>query len=171
MILEAVNDFVLSCVGIPQDRVFQGYQNRYALPEEQDFCVISLLDADRVGTNVETYTDGERVMNRLMQYSIDIDFIGTDLETVRKRASALEIALWSGAAYDFFTARGMASISADQIQYVPYVDENSQYSERFRVSLKLSMWETFTLPQETANRLTIKNVNIENVDVHHKIGG
>lgn len=168
MILEAVNDFVLEYTGMAQEQVFQGYQNGAALPEEQDFCVISLLDADRIGTNVEEYTDNGIIIKRLMRYTVDIDFIGTDIEVERGRASAIEIAAWSGRAYNFFTARGMASIVADQIQYLPYVDENSQYSERFRVSLRLSMWEELSLPQETASKVAF---SIENVDVHHKIGG
>lgn len=168
MILEAVNDFVLAYTDMAQEHIFQGYQNRYALPDEQDVCVISLVDNERIGTNVETWTDTARTIKRLIRFTVDVDFIGTDLEKVRQRASNIEMVAWSGVAYRYFLDFGIASLYASPIQYIPYVDETSQYAERYRVTLQLSKWDTLELSEQTANKAEAR---LENIDVHHRVGG
>ena len=91
MILELINDFLLTFTDIKQEVIFQGYQNCIAMPTNNEgFCVLSIMEIKRNGTNVESNSESERRIKKLISYGIDIDFIGDDDLKQRELASRVE---------------------------------------------------------------------------------
>lgn len=163
--LEDVYDFLVAFLpGLDPDHILQGYNTRTVLPRTEDFCIISVADEGRTGSNVQTYTDDETTLARLLNATIELDFIGNDMEKQRRRASVVEIVARSLEGYDFFKKRGLYCNYADGPEYLPYVYEDNQYTHRFRVNLHLTKWERVTIPQQTANK--VEATRIVNVDTY-----
>lgn len=162
--LEAVNDFILQYTDVVQDNLFRGYQNRSTLPQVNDYTMFYEQTINRKGTNVDTYSDTKVEINTLREYTVNIDFCGVDEEALAERAKTLAVIGRSFVGCDFFTSRGITLAYAEDVQYLPFVDEEQQYIHRYRIVLHLTRWDSVVLPQQTAN---VVSPQIENVDVHH----
>ena len=108
---------------------------------------------------------GKPLLYTLREYIINIDFCGDDREKLAKRATTLAIVGRSFVGCNFFNEYGITLDYAEDVQYLPYVDEEQQYIHRYRIVLHLSRWDSVVIPQESANTLS---AYIENVDVHHQ---
>lgn len=170
-VLDVVNDFILRFLPyVSQNRIYQGYSNKNPLPSRQFFCVISISSAQRVGTNVETYTESTMMTTRLMRYAVTVDFIGMNNDDARTAASVIEMLGSSRLAIDWFRPTNVNLLYSEGLQYLPYVYEDKQYCHRYRTTLHLDVWEGYTAPQETAAVVEVNaDSQIENIDVHHKI--
>lgn len=162
---EAVNDFILKYTDVAQDNLYQGYQNRSTLPQINDWTMYYDQSINRIGTNVEQYSDTEVTLYTLREYIVNIDFCGDDREKLAKRATTLAIVGRSFVGCNFFNEYGITLDYAEDVQYLPFVDEEQQYIHRYRIVLHLSRWDSVVIPQESANTLS---AYIENVDVHHQ---
>ena len=170
MILEAVYDFITTyALNVVADNVFRGWQNRMALPQTQNFIVISIQDTMRIGTNVTDYTQsaqGNIINQTLREYTVDIDFCNIDQEIAQEQASTIETLGRSDIGVTFFNKyTGLSLNYADDMEYMPYADEQDQYLHRYRVSLHLTQWDQTTLTQDYFNSV---NLRVENIDAHHK---
>lgn len=161
---EAVNDFILQYTNVQQDNLFRGYQNRSTLPQVDDYTMYYSQGATRIGTNVEEFTDEEVVMRTLREYRFNIDFCGNNEVIVAERARNLAIVGRSYIGCDFFKSLNINLAYAEDVQYLPFVDEEQQYIHRYRIVLHLTRWDDVVLPQQSANAIS---AYIENVDVHH----
>lgn len=164
--LEEVYDFIKQFIDIDPENILQGYTQAQTLPKEQDFCILSFGDFERPGSNVQTWTDTETTLNRLINYSVLVDFIGLDNETQRKRASVVETIARSLEGAAFFKVYNIALNYGDGFQYLPYIYEDRSYSHRYRVTLHFSKWEAVTLAEQTA--ASVKPGDIVNVDAKYK---
>lgn len=163
--LAAVYSFVQAFTGMSPDRIYQGYNRNIVLPKSQDYCVIEIDELERRGTNIQTWTDTGTTLKRLLDFSVIIDFIGYEQQTVSDRAAALEIVARSLEARDFFKAYSLAPLYASH-EYLPMVDDTNNYTHRYRVKLRLAKYEQVTLSTETAKEARLKY--IVNVDVMKK---
>lgn len=167
--LEAVNDFVITYApNAIQNNLFRGYQNRMALPQQQNFIVVSVEDTARVGTNTTDYSqadDGKLITKALREYLVSIDFCNIKQEIAQEQAANIEVISRSYIATDFFKQRDIGFNYADDIMYLPYVDEQDQYLHRYRVTLHLTKWEQVAINQDFAKTVQLR---IENIDAHHK---
>ena len=165
MILEAVNDYILRFTNVQQDNLFRGYQNRSTLPQTQDYTMYYLSGNSRIGTNVDDVDDLTTTVKALREYIVNVDFCGDDQETVEDRAKSLAVLGRSYLSCNFFKTYGINFNFAENVQYLPFVDETEQYVHRYRIVLHLTRWDSVTISQETAIQA---DVYIENVDAHHK---
>lgn len=167
--LGAVYDFVMAYApNVIQNNIFRGWQNRMALPQTQDFIVVSIQDTLRVGTNTLDYSQSESgkiISKTLREYIIDIDFCNIKQEIAQEQASVIETLSRSYVGVNFFKKYDISLNYADDIEYLPYVDEQDQYLHRYRVSIHLTKWEEVPTPQDF---FTEVNLRIENIDTHHK---
>lgn len=188
MVLELINDYLIHFLGLEQDTIFQGYQNCVALPENnENFCILSISDINRHGSNIESFDTKNANIKKLVSYTIDVDFIGDNEIKERELVSRLETLSWSEVIRQWFRDNGASMLYASKVQDMPYVDEDSHYVHRYRVSLEVSIWEGLEVSTQTAKEIKIdishhdKNndgsVNsdkfksgIENIDVEHKGG-
>ena len=162
---EAVNDFILKYTDVVQDNLYRGYQNRSTLPQTNDYTMFYEMSENRIGTNVDEIRDKETEIKSLREYTMNIDFCGDNQESLMQRAKNLAIIGRSNFGCDFFKNYGIELNYAEDVQYLPFVDEEQQYIHRYRIVLHLSRWDSVVLPQETANAVS---AYIENVDVHHE---
>lgn len=162
---EAVNDFILQYTDVEQDKLFRGYQNRSTLPQVNDYTMYYEQTVNRIGTNVDEVSDTETEVKILQEYTVNIDFCGSNQEKLAKRATNIAIIGRSSFGCDFFKSRGITLNYAEDVQYLPFVDEEQQYIHRYRIVIHLTRWDSILIPQQTAN---VVSPNIENVDVHHK---
>ena len=169
IVFDAVNDFILAFLpDMPQDGIYRGYSNRMALPANNEYIIYSIASTLRVGTDVLTYEKaGEQVITvkAFRQYAVDVDICSADRQTAQTRATTLETIGRCYLAVDFFKARGIDFDYCDDVQYLPFTDDTEQYVERYRVTLHLARWETVTVPQEYAERVVAKVVNIDTMNM------
>jgi hypothetical protein len=161
MILEAVFDYIAEYTDTAPERIYKGYQNRSALPEVlNDFALIVLASTKRRGTNVdESAVEGSGVLTKsLREYVLQIDFCHADWETARRRAAALETLGRSLHSVEFFKPYNLCYLYADDLQYLPYVDDANQYLHRFRVNIHLSRWEGVQIAEEYFDRANVGKV-------------
>ena len=164
-VLEAVNDFILQYTDVVQDNLFAGYQNRSTLPQTNDYTLYYEQSVNRIGTNVDDVKNTETTVNSLREYVVSIDFCGDDEVTLAERATNLAILSRSLYGCNFFKSYGITLNYADDVQYLPFVDEEQQYIHRYRITIHLTRWDNVKIPQQTAN---VVSPYIENVDAHHK---
>ena len=162
--LKAVNDFILQYTDVVQDNLYRGYQNRSTLPQVNDYTMFYEQSVNRIGTNVDEVKDTETEIKTLREYTVNIDFCGVDQESLAERATDIAVLGRSAYGCNFFKGYGITLNYADDVQYLPFVDEEQQYIHRYRIVLHLSRWDGVKLPQQTAN---VVSPHIENVDVHH----
>lgn len=162
---EAVNDFILKYTDVVQDNLYRGYQNRSTLPQVNDYTMFYEMSENRIGTNVDEILDTKTEIKSLREHTMNIDFCGDNQESLMQRAKNLAIIGRSNFGCDFFKNYGIELNYAEDVQYLPFVDEEQQYIHRYRIVLHLSRWDSVVLPQETANAVS---AYIENVDVHHE---
>ena len=163
-ILDAVYAFITTyCEDIEPDSVIRGYQNAAAIPNAADFCVFELLDVERVGTNIETNTDDERRLWKLMSYTIDVDFIGDDQDLQAARASRLEALAMSSAVVPLFDDYNATMLRPGQIRYLPYVDEKEQWLHRYRIPLHIAVWELNRISETSAVEVKPRLVNLDTI--------
>lgn len=174
-ILRATNDFILKFTGCAQDIVFRGYQNRAALPKEQNFVVYNVGKIRRVGTNIAGYDKAEQnILQNIAakEYTIDIDFCSASETLARSRAEAVEVLSRSPVAVLFFDKLNIGLLYADDIQALPYVDDSKQYIHRYRISIHLYALTIIETEQDYFDKAEIgkssgRQPYFENIDVEH----
>lgn len=169
-LLRYCNDFILRYIPyIRPEKILLGYQNRVTLPADNEYILIRLDSTRRIGTNVSDWSElGEdRLMERMLrEYVVMIDFNSDDNDVVMEQAEMLETLGRSEFAPEFFNKYGIEFLYADEIQFLPYVDEAKQYSFCYRVQLHLSYWNILGVEnRESADHVEINR--IENVDVQY----
>ena len=162
---EAVNDFILQYTDVVQDNLYRGYQNRSTLPQVNDYTMFYEMSENRIGTNVDEFRDKEAEIKSLREYTMNIDFCGENQEALMQRAKNLAVVGRSFVGCNFFKDYGISLNYAEDVQYLPFVDEEQQYIHRYRIILHLARWDSVTIKQDTAIKA---DVYIENVDAHHK---
>lgn len=182
-LLTVVNRFILACIqpGIPQERLYRGYQNRMAVltDDGEDYCVYSISNTVRVGTNVTMFSASSIGTESLREYVVDVDFASTEEQVSLNRAECLETLAHSFFGVEHFRAQGYGLLFADDIKPLPYVNDADQYVYRYRVPLHVTSWRSAWMEQDYFERAEIgPNHNgganpsplspfFENVDVHH----
>lgn len=167
--LEAVYDFITNFTTAKPDNIFQGYQNRMALPPEESYAVISVEGVQRVGTNLldTSLSANSQITSSVMrEYSVSVDFIGIDQDEVLGFANTLENVGRSYLAVDFFKTYNISFNYVDETEYLPFTGETDQYLHRYRIRLHFTEWQSVTVTQQYADNVEINRV--ENIDAHHK---
>ena len=161
-LLEAVNDYILQYTDVVQDNLYRGYQNRATLPQTDDYTMYYMDSFRRVGTNVDTFTEAEEVnINTLHEKIVNIDFCSNEQEVAETHAKNLAVLGRSYLSCKFFKKLGFNYNFADDMQYLPFVDENEQWVHRYRIALHLTEWDNLTLPQPNTEIVEMKVVNVD----------
>lgn len=161
-LLDAVNDYILAYTDAVQERLFKGYGNRVTLPPDNDYTIFFEEEAERIGTNVTEFTSQQTVVEKtLFERTVNIDFCGMDAAKVRRRAEALAILGRSYLSCDFFKKLGFNYNYADDMQFLPFTDEDQQYVHRYRIVLHVTEWASVALPQDNTETVTIRVVDVD----------
>lgn len=108
-VLGAVFDFLQARLSPVPPHIVRGWGNRAALPDSNEFVVLTLIGAARRGTNVRQWkmpagnAPGlDLNLAMLTLYDVQVDFCGEDEETVSRSASQFVILGRDAVAADFF---------------------------------------------------------------------
>lgn len=161
-ILGAVYDFVQTYAWQPSDerskqytdeQIVRGIQNAAVLPHDTvEFCVLTLTQTIRHGTNVERYAvqvgEGEEPTYKdqyreKLEHIIQIDFCSAepyqDQEVTAERASIIEMLSRSHIATSFFKTKynTLNCLYSEDVQNMTRWDDTKNYTSRFSVRLHL----------------------------------
>lgn len=171
-ILGAVFDFLVQQLGIDGSLIVRGWQNRAALPDDTDYTVLTLLTAKRHGTNVHDrdYEAGhggiDETISMLTEYTVQVDFCGTDEQTVMNRATQLALIARDAVACDFFRSYGFLPLYSEDVRNMPFANEERQWEIRYIVTLHFDGWMRVTVSHDA---FTSVDIRLEDVDAHHPI--
>lgn len=173
-VLGAVHDFLQAHVTPAPQNIVRGWQNRAALPNASAYTVLTLINAPRRGTNVHEWKapeDGDGIVESvrmLTLYEVQIDFCGLDESLVGQQAAQLVMLARDAVAVDFFGARGLSCLYADDPRSLPFANDAQQWEVRYSVTLRLSGWSNADISRDA---FTDVNLYLEDVDVHHPVKG
>lgn len=176
LIYEAVRQFVLT-YGLPAvalENIYQGWQNRAALPFVNDFVVISILWTTQHGTAVEEFVaesldkqdPGYLTYKALREIVVQVDFCSND-DTARQRAERAAIMARTPLGVTHFNDFGFSSCYSDDVRDLSFIGSEDQYIRRYMISLHLSSVNGVTADYDYFDTVAIER--LENVDVHHPV--
>jgi hypothetical protein len=158
--------FVKEYAGI--DAVYQGWQNRSALPAGSNvYAVVSLLSSLPIHTPIERQIDDVSYeVSRENELLMQIDVCGENDYEARQKAQMLHLAASSSIGIQYFNALGLSCLYADDPRDLSFVGDATQFVRRYMTTLHLSSWSRFTVNYEWFDTAAAR---IENVDVHHPV--
>lgn len=161
-VLGATHDFVQEFVKPTPLHIIRGWQNRMHLPDNKHYVVLTLINAMRHGTNVHEW--GQDATKFYVEFTVQIDFCGTDEQTVMQQVGCLTMYGRDAAAVDFFKKQGLTAHYAEDPRSAPFTDETAQFETRYIGELKLGYWFCNVRELDYFTRVQLR---LENVDVHH----
>ena len=172
-VLGAVFDFLQARL-VPSPRhIVRGWENRAALPDSDDFIVLTLIGAARRGTNVRGWklppdaAPGlDLSISMLTLYDVQVDFCGTDEQAAAGLASQLVILGRDAVAVDFFRPYNLSALHADDPRALPFTNDQNQWQTRSSVTLHLAGWNDARVNVDAFEDV---HITLENVDVHHPV--
>lgn len=149
-IFTALRAFLLTVVGCP---VVRTQVNRVPMPAG-DFIALTPKSAVPLETNTDTYTATTKTVERRTQYTIQIDCYGA---LASDRAQTIATLLRDSYSADQFAVSGydVTPLYAGDAHQMPLIDGEEQYEERWTFDAVLQVNPLITLPEETANTLTV----------------
>lgn len=169
----AMFDFVkaFALPALPDANIYRAWQNRVALPTQEDFCVMSIISGIRVGTNVkikniDPATDILRIRTcTLMKATVQLDFYSQNHEG-QQRAFAIEMVSRDAMAVDFLAAYNIAPLYIDPPKEMVMPAGNNQYNQRYMVQLHINFWASM---DANVNWFNSVNLNMVNVDERYSV--
>lgn len=172
MDMSAIYDFITEYTTIDKDKLIEGWQNRMALPEDNEYIQYYISNTKRIGTNTEKNDDYETTLSTLREYVVTIDINDYELDRPRKRATDLETVARSELGSIFFKDRGIGLLFADDVRYMPFTNADNQFIYRYMLDLHIAVWDDVVVKESTAKEAYFKDVinvdkyvyRIKNVD-------
>lgn len=149
-IFTALRAFILTVVVVEVVRT-QG--NRVPMPLG-DFIALTPKTAVPLETNTDSYTATTKTVERRTQYTIQVDCYG---QLASDRALTIATLLRDSYAVDQFAALGfdVTPLYAGDATQMPLIDGEEQYEQRWTFDAVLQVNATITLPESTADTLTV----------------
>jgi hypothetical protein len=160
-IIDVLADYVEPISGVCR----QAQANRVAMPKEQ-FCILTPLRFTRMSRTKEAKLDTGSPETSAMAYSevrqadIQVDIYG---DGAGDRAIALETTFTSDHAYDQIKARDarLAPLYSTAAIQAPMINAESQWQERYTITLSLQAHITVTLPQDYFDHAEINTKQVD----------
>lgn len=171
-VLGIVYQFLDATLSPSPAAIVRGWQNRAALPGSSSVVILTMLEAIRHGSNVHTRTAPQNTtglddtLSMLTEYIVQVDFCGTDEETVAMQAAQLVAVGRDPVAVDFFKNYALRPLYAEDARALPFENEARQWVTRYSVTLRLAGWTHINRQIDAFDAVIIST---ENVDVHHPI--
>lgn len=160
-IIDVLADFVEPISGVCQ----QAQANRVPMPKGQ-FCIITPLTFKRLSTTRDIKQDTGDPATSAMGYTevrqadVQVDIYG---ESAGDRAIALETSFTSGYAYDKIKAidNRLAPLYSTAAIQAPMINAESQWQERYTITLSLQAHITVSFPQDYFDKAEITTQQVD----------
>ena len=142
--------------------LIQGQQNRASLPTGP-FAVMTPMLRERLSTNLDTYTNGNpgtRSSTEAAKITVQVDIYGTAAGDNAQIVSTL----WRDAfACDAFNAinTSVQPLYASEPRQMQFVNDQSQYENRWSVDVMLQANIAVVVPQQSAIALVVDLINVD----------
>lgn len=155
-VFTALRAFVLTIVSCEVVRL---PANRVPMPAGA-FVGLSPVSNIPLSTNVASYTDTAKNVERASQITLQVDCYGPGSGD---RATAISTLLRDAYACEQFAASGfdIQPLYAGDAKQLPLVDGEQQYEERWSFEAVMQFNPVITLPQDSATSLTPDVVSVE----------
>ena len=143
-IYREVRALLLNLFSLSGEQVIRGYSDNVPLPED-DFIMMNIIDEQELSTNGYNYSkeEGNVEVKQSVEVQMQIDFYGKSAV----KFSRTFCQLWR----DFYSCEHLEScqpLYCDNPKYLPFVNEKSQYEERYLVTAHLTYNPVITHGQE-----------------------
>lgn len=171
-VLGAVYDYLTSQLSLAPQNIVRGWQNRASLPNVPVYAVLTLVDGQRIGSNVlsgDSLTPSvgiDTTTSMFTRFAVQVDFCGLDEQSVMELAAQFCMMGRSASAVRFFESYDLKPLYTDNVRSLPFTDEQNQWCVRYSVTWHLGGWTRLTVNEDAFTAVTIQT---ENVDVHHPI--
>ena len=160
-IIDALADFVEPICGKAQ----QAQANRVPMPKDP-FCILTPLRFTRLSTTRDVSQDTGDSSTSAMGYTevrqadIQVDIYG---DGAVDRAIALETVFTSGYAYDKIKAiePRLAPLYSSAAIQAPMIDAESQWQERYTLTLSLQAHITVSFPQDYFDKAEFTTIQVD----------
>ena len=174
-IYAACRAFVLAYAlpALAPEHVFQGWQNRAALPEgTEEYACMSVVTSARHGTTVEHFSapdpdpaaPGLLDVTALTRVGVMVEFCSAG-DAARLRAQRFAVVARSSVGVQFFNDYGLSCLYADDVREHCFKGDANQFVRRYSTVLHLSLWSGDRVEVPYFDSASMARV--ENVDVHH----
>ena len=141
--------------------VLDGQVNKVALPKG-DFIICTPIDRIQLDKPYREYDRPNQAASTLAskEWRVQLDVYG---DSAADNASMIATAFGSAIATEFFSSENapIQALYADTPQNMQFINESSNYENRWRVDVHLQINESVTMPQAFAEHL---DVGIHEVD-------
>jgi hypothetical protein len=144
----------------------QGPINRASMPRGgENFVVMSPTLRARLSLNTTDYpTQDTQTNTASFDYSIQIDCYGPNSGDT---ATILHDSWYSDQAFNLLKPQGVSPLWIEEPRFVPLVNGEQQYENRWTMGLHLQFKPAITDAQQSASDVSINPANIINVDVRY----
>lgn len=139
----------------------QGPIDRASMPKG-DFVIMSPLNRTRLSLNTTSYPTQSTAANALsFDYAIQLDAYGP---SAGDTLSVLFDSWYSDQAFELLRPQGVSPLWAEEPRFVPLIDGEKQYENRWTTTVHLQFKPSITDPQQSASTVTLNPANVINVD-------
>lgn len=161
-VFAALRGWILGCV--PTEDCVRAPFNRASMPQG-DFVIMSPINRTRLSYNTTAYpSTGTETNTFSFDYAIQIDCYGPnsgDFVTI------LNDSWYSDQAFNLLNPQGVSPLWIDEPRFVPLVDGEQQYEDRWSMTLHLQFKPAITDVQQSASTVTLDPANVINVDARY----
>lgn len=147
-IYREVRALLLGLFHLKGDQVVRGYSNNVPLPKN-DFILMNIIHEQPLSTNSNNYSKevGNVEVIQSVEIQMQIDFYG--------ESSANNARVFCNLWRDFYSCEHLIHcqpLYCDNLQYLPFTNEKSEYEERYTVTAHLTYNPVITHEQEFIER-------------------
>lgn len=155
-VMTALRSVILSIVDC---EIVQAQQNRVPMPTGE-FIALTPGSMMALSTSINSHTATERTILRPTQTTVQVDCYGPKSQ---ERALAISMILRNSYGADQFAALGydVQTLYAGDAKQIPLVNGEEQFEQRYTFEAVLQINPTLTVPQESANALTVDLINVD----------
>lgn len=130
-----------------------------------DFAILTPINRTRLSYNTTAYpTTGTETNTLSFDYAIQLDLYGPNAGDA---LSILYDSWYSDQAYNLLIPQGVSPLWADEPRFVPLIDGEKQYTNRWTTTIHLQFKPAITDVQQSASTVTINPANVIDVDARY----
>jgi hypothetical protein len=156
----AIVAFILSVTGLASTQVIRGVQNRASMPLP-GFITVQFLQQRRLRTNIHQTGSANPPTTATLEEDVELTFqIDCYGPQSNAWATMLSTLLRDEYGVNQLSPSGVTPLYADEARFIPFIDGESQWEERWSLDARFQLQPVTTIPQQYADVLDLTLVNV-----------
>ena len=148
-----------------EKHVLFGYVNEQSIPPDQnDFCVATIISMVRSGTTIEDYSDSAEDQMGLREYVnaiVQIDCYSEDIFNARDRIQTYEMIARSSKGVEHFRQYGIDCQYAENVRNLSGLLDSADYVSRWSMELRLGYMKVVKSKQQYFETVKPALINVD----------